>query len=247
MIICACRRNARGLASFETERNGSAGTMNFIVAVNSEQKAWQTMSNRARKSLACILLVSAGALFIGWGDSWQGIRQAGGNVTSIRADFTQEKHMPILQKPLVSKGVLYYQLPDSLRWEYTAPVRSITLQHNGVSKRLVQGREKMIEETGRQLEMVRFMLTEIPFWIGGRFDENPLFDAVLQDDGRIEMRPREAAMGRIIERVVVALSPTPGVIESVTVHEGRGVFTRFLFANVTLNEPIGELIFQAVE
>ena len=54
-------------------------------------------------------------------------------------------------------------------------------------------------------------------------------------------------MGRIIERVEVALSPTPGVIESVTVYEGRGVFTRFLFANVTLNEPINASVFQAVE
>ncbi len=205
------------------------------------------MSKRVCQSLSCIFLVASAACLIGWGDSWEDIRKAGEKVTSIRADFIQEKQMPILQKPLVSKGVLYYQLPDSLRWEYTAPIRSILIQHDNVTRRFVQGHDKMIEETGRQLEMMQFMLREIPLWLGGRFTENPLFDAALQAGGRIDMRPRDAAMGRIIEQVEVQLSPEPGVIESVTVHEGRGVFTRFLFTNVQLNQPLDESIFRAAD
>lgn len=205
------------------------------------------MSHRAHNVLTSMVLVSSACLLIGWGSGWEDIRTAGGKVTSIRADFTQEKHMPILEKPLVSNGVLYYQLPDSLRWEYTAPVRSIMLRHNGVSRRLVQGRDNMIETTGRQLEMVQFMLREIPLWLGGRFNENPVFDASLIEESTIEMRPKEEAMRRVIDRVEVKLSPTPGVIESVTVYEGQGVFTRFLFANVALNEPLAESIFQVAE
>ena len=203
------------------------------------------MSHRAHNVLTSMVLVSSACLLIGWGNSWESIRTAAGRVTSIRADFTQEKHMPSLQKPLVSKGVLYYQLPDSLRWEYTAPIRSIMLQHKSVSRRFVQSQDGMIEETGRQLEMMQFMLGEIPWWLGGRFNENPLFSAQRLDERRIEMRPREAAMGRIIERVEVKLSATPGVIESVTVHEGQGVFTRFLFTNVRLNESLAESLFLA--
>jgi hypothetical protein len=61
------------------------------------------------------------------------------------------------------------------------------------------------------------------------------------------MRPTEAAMARIIERVQVQLSPTPGVIESVTVFEGREVFTRFLFTNVKLNESLEDSLFRAVD
>lgn len=205
------------------------------------------MSNRNHSLPSFLLLIFLACFLIGWGESWESIRKAGDKVTSIRADFTQEKHMPILTKPLVSRGVLHYQLPDSLRWEYTAPIRSILLQHGGVSRRFVQGREKMIEESGRQLEMVQYMLREIPLWLGGRFDENPHFQAELLDERRIEMRPKEAAMGRVIERVEVTLSSTPGVIESVTVHEGQGIFTRFWYTNVQLNKPIDESVFQAAE
>jgi outer membrane lipoprotein-sorting protein len=205
------------------------------------------MPIRFVKWLSALLLIAAAFLSIGWGDSWESIRTAGENIASIRADFTQEKHMPILQKPLVSKGMLYYQLPDSLRWEYTNPIRSILLRHDGTTRRFVQGQNGMIEETGRQLEMMQFMLREIPLWLGGRFNENPLFSAELQEGGRIEMRPTEAAMAQIIERVQVQLSPTPGVIESVTVYEGKAVFTRFLFTSVKLNEPLEESLFRVAD
>jgi hypothetical protein len=210
-------------------------------------EGFKQMPNCFVKWLSALLLISAAFWSIGWGDSWESIRTAGDKITSIRADFTQEKHMPILQKPLISKGMLYYQLPDSLRWEYTNPIRSILRQHDGTTRRFVQGQDGMIEETGRQLEMMQFMLREIPLWLGGRFNENPLFSAVLQEGGLIEMRPTEAAMARIIERVQVQLSPTPGVIESVTVFEGREVFTRFLFTNVKLNESLEDSLFRAVD
>ena len=198
---------------------------------------------RCHSKIACLLLILIAPFMIGWGDSWEDIRKAAAQVTSIRADFTQEKHMPILQRPLVSKGVLYYQLPDSLRWEYTDPIKSLLLRHDGVTRRFVQGQDRMIEETGRQLEMMQFMLREIPLWLGGRFNENPFFNARLQAGRRIEMQPKEAAMARIIERVQVQLSATDGVIESVTVHEGQEVFTRFLFTNVQINQPLPASLF----
>ena len=60
-------------------------------------------------------------LCIGWAGSWDELKSAAGTVTSVRADFIQEKHLAILAKPLVSTGVFYYQAPRSLRWEYSRP------------------------------------------------------------------------------------------------------------------------------
>ena len=151
------------------------------------------MSNFIRNAFAGFVVISSACFLIGWGNSWEDIRSTAERVTSIGADFTQEKHMPILRRPLVSKGVLYYQLPDSLRWEYTEPIQSLLLRHNGVTRRFVQGQGGMIEETGRQLEMMEFMLREIPLWLGGRFNENPFFSARLHKGRRIEMRPKDAA------------------------------------------------------
>ena len=202
------------------------------------------MQGWVAKQFPRVLLIWAAFFFIGWGDSWEEIGRAAGTITSIRADFIQEKHMPILQKPLVSKGRLYYQLPESLRWEYTSPIKSILLQHDGETRKFVQGQDGMIEETGQQLAMMQFMLREIPLWLSGRFNQNPLFTTRLLGQRKIEMRPKDAALGRIIQRVEVSLSSTPGVIESVTVDEGRSVFTRFLFTDVQMNQPLESSLFE---
>jgi len=69
-------------------------------------------------------------LCVGWADSWDQLKTMAGTVTSVQAEFVQEKHLPILAKPLVSKGVFYYQAPRSLRWEYRWPVQSILAMHD---------------------------------------------------------------------------------------------------------------------
>ena len=74
----------------------------------------------------------------GWADTWDGIRAAAERVESLSAEFVQAKHLPILTRPLVSRGVLYFRKPDSLRWEYRQPVRTILLMHKGDLRRYRQ-------------------------------------------------------------------------------------------------------------
>ena len=74
-----------------------------------------------------MLLIGASMLCLGWADSFEGIQAAAGNVTSLQSRFVQEKHLPILTRPLVAKGNFVFQGPDSLRWEYETPVRSVLL------------------------------------------------------------------------------------------------------------------------
>ena len=85
-------------------------------------------------------------LCLGWADSWEELETAAGTVTSVRAGFTQEKHMKILVRPLVSEGILLFQGPDSLRWEYKHPVKSILLLHKGKTRRFVQKSGGLVED-----------------------------------------------------------------------------------------------------
>ena len=63
----------------------------------------------------------------GWAANWEDIQSAAEKIKSVSANFSQEKHLQILIKPLVSKGRFYFLAPDSVRWEYTSPVKSILL------------------------------------------------------------------------------------------------------------------------
>lgn len=182
---------------------------------------------------------------LGWADSWESLRATAATVTSVRADFVQEKHLPILARPLVSRGVFYYQAPGSLRWEYREPVQSIMIMHAGRTRRFVNGPSGWTEEQGAGLEAMQVVMEEISQWLAGRFDANPLFQARLEPGRRIVMTPKEEAMGRVIQRIELALADQPGVIQQVTIFESEKAFTRMAFDHTVLNARIDETLFRS--
>lgn len=192
------------------------------------------------------LLPIIALLFIGWGGSWKEIQQTTGTITSVQAEFVQEKHLPILATPLVSKGMFYYQGPRSLRWEYQHPVRSILLMHDGRVRQFVAGASGFKEQGNAGLQGMQVVLEEITDWLMGRFDTNPMFDAQLADKGRIVLKPKEAAFNAVIEQIVIQLSETPGIIKSVTIYESPTAFTQMTFNHTILNQPIDDAVFQDV-
>ena len=59
---------------------------------------------------------------------WTSLKEASKNIRSVKADFLQKRTLQILTKPLLSEGKLFFYTPDSLRWEYLSPLRSVMLQ-----------------------------------------------------------------------------------------------------------------------
>lgn len=192
------------------------------------------------------LLLMCAWLSIGWGGNWEELKSAAGRVTSVRAEFVQEKHMKILARPLISSGVFYYQAPASLRWEYRSPLRNVLLMDAERTERWVETAGRHVKESGVNLQAMQMVLEQISQWLDGRFDENPMFLARLDPDQVIVMVPREPALAKMIQRIEVRLSKRPGVIDTVTIYEADASFTRLVFNNVTLNSPIDQALFRQV-
>ena len=194
--------------------------------------------------LLSAVLIMALCLCLGWAETWEGIRAAAANVHAISADFTQEKHLPILAKPLISKGRLYYRRPDSLRWEYTSPVKSVLLMHDGEARRFVQTDRGLVEDAGVRLQAMQFVMPEISKWLSGRFQDNPLFKASLKPPNRILLVPTDAGMKRFIQRIELVLADRPGVIEEVLIYEGRDAYTRMVFSHTKVNPRLDDRLFR---
>ena len=76
-------------------------------------------------------------------------------IKTVQCDFTQTKQSKMLQGEQVSKGKMFCQQPDKLRWEYTSP-RPSTLVLEGTEARLLKGNEqgarnKFIGEMARMI------------------------------------------------------------------------------------------------
>ena len=183
---------------------------------------------------------------LGWADTWEGIQSAASTITSVRAEFVQEKHMEILAKPVVSKGVFYFQAPNSLRWEYRSPVQSILLMHDGRTKRYILKNGAITEDAGAHLQSMQVVLQDIAQWLNGRFKENPAFSVSLEPHRKIVLRPKEKGLANIIQRIELILSDRPGIIAAVMIYEGEKSYTRFEFKNAILNQPLQDSIFRKI-
>ena len=182
---------------------------------------------------------------LGWADTWEEIRSAADKVNSISAEFVQEKHLPILARPLVSKGVFYFSKPDSLRWEYRTPVRSILLMHGGTLRRYRQSGDGLKEDAGAGMQAMQFVMAEITHWFGGRFEQSRMFAARLEKGRKIVLSPKEKSFARVIQRIELLLSEQPGIIDSVTIYESSDSFTRLYFKKARLNEALPESLFRS--
>ncbi len=183
---------------------------------------------------------------LGWADNLEKLSATPIRITSLQTDFVQRKHLPILAKPLVSKGVMYFKAPQSLRWEYREPIQSVLIMHAGATRRFQNDGSGFQEESSANLASMQVIMDQITQWLSGRFDRDPLFTARMPQPRQVHLIPKEKAMSQIIDRIELHLARTPGVIESVLIHEGPEAFTRMDFSAPQINPHLTDDIFQKV-
>jgi outer membrane lipoprotein-sorting protein len=193
--------------------------------------------------LVIISLTSAAA------DNFDQLRKDAANIKTIKARFVQKKSMKILSKPLISQGLFYYVAPDSFRWEYLKPLRSVVIAYKGDTKRYIASGGKMIEDKTGGVQAMKIVLNEIAGWMSGKFDQNPSFAATLKEGAytEITLTPVEKNMAGMIEKIKITLSKKETAVKSVKIIESANAFTRIDFSDVQINKVIGDKTFQDVE
>ena len=183
---------------------------------------------------------------LAWGGDWDRIREKAVDIQTISARFIQEKHLEILIKPLVSKGAFHFRAPGSLRWEYTSPIQSILLMHDGKVRRFMGSESGFKEDAGPGLQGMEMVLKEITRWLKGEFSDNPDYHSSLEGDNKIVMVPKNKAFAKIIQKIEILLSDRPGVIETVTIYEGKSSFTKIRFRDVDINGELADTLFESI-
>ena len=193
--------------------------------------------------LVIISLTSAAA------DNFDQLRKDAANIKTIKAHFVQKKSMKILSRPLISEGLFYYVAPDSFRWEYLKPLRSIVIAYKGDTKRYIASGGKMIEDKTGGVQAMKIVLSEVAGWMSGKFDQNPSFAATLKEGAytEITLTPVEKNMAGMIEKIKITLSKKETAVKSVKIIESANAFTQIDFSDVQINKAISDKIFQDVE
>ena len=198
--------------------------------------------------IACISFV-LGSLNYAAADDFEQLHKNSAKIKTIQAHFIQKKSMKILSRPLISEGRFYYAAPDSLRWEYFKPLRSIVIAYNSDTKRYIASGGKMMEDKTGGAQAMKIVLDEVTGWMSGRFDQNPSFVATIKNGAntRITLTPTEKNMTGIIEKIEITLSPKTAIAQCVKIIESANNFTQINFDNVEINKAINPSIFQDVQ
>jgi outer membrane lipoprotein-sorting protein len=145
---------------------------------------------------------------------WTSFKEASRNIRSVKADFLQKRFLQILTKPLLSEGKLFFYVPDSVRWEYLNPLRSVMLQKGSTIQVYNFSDGKVFKHT---------------------YSPGP--------PARIILVPREG-VNRFIQRIEIVLSMRPGVIDRVEIEEPGDSRTSIEFRNVEINSRISPEVFE---
>ena len=193
--------------------------------------------------LVIISLTSAAA------DNFDQLRKDAANIKTIKARFMQKKSMKILSKPLITQGLFYYAAPDSFRWEYLKPLRSVVITYKGDTKRYIASGGKMIEDKTGGVQAMKIVLNEIAGWMSGKFDQNPSFAATLKEGAytEITLTPVGKSLAGMIEKIKITLYKKEAAVKSVKIIESENAFTQIDFSDVQINKIISDKTFLDVE
>lgn len=184
-----------------------------------------------------------------WADDFARLRKDSARISTISADFVQKKSMKILSKPLVSEGKFYFAAPDSIRWEYSKPLKSVVISAKGNTKRYIASGGKMVEDKTGGAQAMKIVLDEVAGWMSGKFDSNPSYTATLQEglNTVITMTPVGKSMAGMIEKIEITVSRKDASIKSVRIIESANAETLIEFTHVVVNKKITPSVFQDVQ
>lgn len=182
-------------------------------------------------------------------DNFDQIRKDAANIKSIKASFVQKKSMKILSKPLISEGRFFYVAPDSFRWEYLKPLKSIVIANHGSIKRYIASSGKMVEDKSGSVQAMSIVMGEVMGWMSGKFDQNPSFKATVNEGEATEITlvPAGKNMTGMIERIELIIFRKTRAIKSIKIIENASSTTLINFSDVEINKPVNDNVFQDIE
>lgn len=165
---------------------------------------------------------------------------------SLQCDFVQSKRMKILNKDMISKGVLYFKKPDKIRWQYTTPY-DYTFIMNGDKVQIKSTKStKNIDIQGNKIfrQVTSIILNTIT---GGGLKNSPDFDVELfrlNDVYFAKMRPKKREVMQVYSSIEVYFNASLTMVESIKMIEKSGEYTVVKLISPKVNNPINENVFK---
>ena len=175
----------------------------------------------------------------------QKIGQAAAAMKSMQCDFVQTKHLKMLNGDMVSKGRMYYQQTNRLRWEYTTPY-SYTFVLNNDKVLINSGKRNDVIDVNQNKvfrEIARMMLNSV---VGNCLNDEKSFKSSIATQGGewvATLLPQRKDMKQMFQKIVLHFSQKQAVVTQVVLTERNGDQTVIDLKNIKVNETLSADLF----
>jgi outer membrane lipoprotein-sorting protein len=164
---------------------------------------------------------------------------------TIDCDFTQYRHLSILENNLISSGRFYFKPDGMIRLEYIQPEASAVVI-NGEKIKIESGGKTNIYRMSSN-PVATAIKTVLSACISGNWDElkNDCQIVFLEDKltYRMEIKPLHKKVKKYVQKIEVVFDKKDMSVNRMIITESLTDFTRYVFTNKRFNIPLSDQLF----
>ena len=168
------------------------------------------------------------------------INSATSKLSSMQCDFVQTKTVKMLNEKLVSKGRMWYQQPNRLRWEYLTPY-TYTFVFNGAKVSLKKNNRNDVIDVNRNRmfkEIASIMMNSV---VGKCLTDRKSFRTTVKDTSAewvATLVPLLKELKQMFTGIVLHFNKEKNVVVKVEMLEKNGDTTVIVLNNIIKNHKI---------
>ncbi len=173
------------------------------------------------------------------------IQRMSDETQTIQSDFTQEKHLTMLEEVLVSEGRFLFRKPNDVRWEYLSPIDYTIVIFKG--KFTIRDGEKVKEFDIGSNAMFQQINKMIVTAIRGDFVDNPDFESaffVNEKQYLVMLKSLNNQVAKMLSGIEIFFNMDSFAVERVRFVEPGEDYTNIVFKNRRVNADIPDNQFE---
>ena len=193
----------------------------------------------------CITTTTVSAQAVSEAKIRQQIEAAAASMKTMQCDFVQTKFLRMLNDKMVSRGKMYYQQSDKLRWEYTSPY-AYAFVLNGSRVLISKGNRNDVINVNQSKffkEIARIMMNSV---VGKALNDKRDFKVNLSSSATeyvATLYPLQKQMQQMFQKIILHFNRQKAMVAKVELIEKRGDCTVIEMTNVKVNSPINAKVF----
>ncbi|MBM9519741.1 outer membrane lipoprotein carrier protein LolA [Desulforhopalus vacuolatus] len=178
----------------------------------------------------------------------QQLQAASEKTSSYTTQFSQEKHLAMLARPVLFSGQLSLVRPDKLRWQFLNPIPS-TLIFNGDKGIRCDAEGESASFTLASDPVMKIVSEQLWSWLGGDYQKLAAQYQLDKEDKAtlVVSFKSEQPIADFLSRVRIRFDEENLQPIMIEIDEKGGDFTRIIFTESRLNETLADTLFNKCE